>query len=61
MEGKNGMVIKWRIDNKFPDIELMASQLSGHLQTPGFRGEYEKENGPLKEGIIDDVVDDRTE
>ena len=39
----NGLVVKWRIENHFPDVEWTSSQLNGYVETPDFRGKYEEE------------------
>ena len=38
-----GLKLKWRIQNRFPDLELVSAQLSGHVETPGFGGKYDEE------------------
>ena len=31
-----GFSLRWRIENKFPDLELESTDLAGHVETPGF-------------------------
>ena len=42
-EWGNGLILKWRVENKYPDVELASSQLIGYVETPGFKGMYEEE------------------
>ena len=37
------MKLKWRIEDKYPPLEFVSRQWNGHVETPDFRGKYEKE------------------
>ena len=39
----NGSIVKWKIENKFSDVEIRCSTLSGLVETPGFGGQYVEE------------------
>ena len=38
----SGLLLKWRIEEEFPDLEMRSSRLSGHVQTPNLGGKYEE-------------------
>ena len=39
----HGLTLKWRVENKFPDLEMISSQWNGYVETPDFGGQYEEE------------------
>ena len=42
-EESGGFRLKWKIENKFPDLILMSNSLSGEIRTPRFGGAYDEE------------------
>ena len=42
-ESRTALSLKWRIENKFPNLELVSTKLNGNVETPNFGGKFEEE------------------